>query len=103
MKLSEFEAKPNPQASDQSVTVDGTSQTLAELGLWIDPATQVLVLSVEATSVRRTTSGTPATLTLGRLFAPADVITMTRAEAEVAQFIAADASTAPLQVGQYLA
>jgi hypothetical protein len=103
MKLSEFEAKPNPQASDQSVTVDGTSKTLAELGLLLDPATEILIISVEANSVRRTISGTPATMTLGRLFGPTDVIIMSRAEAELAEFIATDAPSAPIQVGQYCA
>jgi hypothetical protein len=97
--------KPNLNAGSSThtnQTVGATSQTLATImGASLDASTQVVQISVDDFAIRIAFNAT-ATATKGHLINPqSGLITLTREEADVAQFIRVT-SSANIQVVQGL-
>jgi hypothetical protein len=104
MRFSEFQGLPNKQAPHEGpVTVGGTAARLTSL-ITLHAATRAVIIQVEAAALRMTFDQTAPTATKGLRHdgAQRPIILLSKAEAEHAQLIREGATSATIQVAQYL-
>jgi hypothetical protein len=92
---------PNAAAAHAGpLTVSSTAAALTSL-VTLHAATTFVLIKIEDAAVRLTLNGTTPTTTLGLNYVADVQLVLTRAEADVAQFIRATGTDAKLQVAQY--
>ena len=102
MRFSEFRGLPNKAAAHAGpLTVGAAAATLASL-VTLDAATAFVVIKVETAAVRMTVNGTTPTSTKGFNFIADTEIVLSKAEADLAQFIRSTGADGALQVAQFI-
>lgn len=106
MRLTDFQGKPNTNTAAAQVgplTVDGTARKLTSL-ITLHDATQFVVISTETAPLRLTVDGrTDPTATLGFRYPAGCEVVLSRGEAENARLIRETATSAAIQVAQFVA
>lgn len=95
--------RPNEEAvGTQVATVGNTAQTLAEMGVTLNAATQRLLITVENADVRFDPTGKNVSNSVGQPIWGGDRVVIGRSEALSGKWIRQASTSATLQITEYL-